>query len=263
MLKRELKINLKSFIIWSSILIGLSCVIVLIYPYIINTENMESMEDMLKMFPEEVLKAFNMDLASIDNPFGWLKTEGFVFILLIITCYSAILGSNILLKEESDKTIEYLNMLPITRNNTIIKKSICGIFYILLMIFLVGILNFVALSIVQDFDVKQYLLLSITPLFPSIVAFFLAMFISTFTNKTKKMLGVSLGIVFISYILQTLSQISEKVEFLKYFSIFTLADIRNTIQNIEINPVMVIISIILAVIFFFATKINYNKKEFI
>ena len=263
MLKRELKINLKSFIIWSSILIGLSVLIVLIYPSIINVENIESMEEMLKMFPEEVLKAFNMDLASIDNPFGWLKTEGFVFILLIITSYSAILGSNILLKEESDKTIEYLNMLPVTRNNVIIRKSICGIFYIFLMIFIVGILNFIALSIVQEFDIKQYLLLSITPIFPSIVAFFLTMFLSTFTNKTKKMVGVSLGIIFISYILQTLSQISEKIEFLKYFSIFTLADTRNAIQNITIEPIFIIISIVLAIIFFIATKVNYNKKEFV
>ena len=37
------------------------------------------------------------------------------------------------------------------------------------------------------------------------------------------MVGTSLGIVFISYIFLTLSQISEKFEFLKYLSIFTLA----------------------------------------
>lgn len=263
MLKRELKVNLKSFIIWNAILIGLSFVVILIYPSMINTENMESMEEMIHMFPEEVLKAFNMDLASIDTAFGWLKTEGFVFILLIIASYSAILGSNILLKEESDKTIEYLNMLPVTRNHIILRKTICGIFYILLMTFLVALFNFIALSIVQEFDIKQYILLSITPLFPSIVAFFLSMFISTFTNKTKKMVGTSLGIVFISYIFLTLSQISEKFEFLKYLSIFTLADTRNTIQNTTINITFVIISLVLSISFFIASKYHYNKKEFV
>ena len=70
--------------------------------------------------PEEILKAMNMDIASIDSAFGWLKTEGFIFVLLITGCYSAILGSNILLKEENDKTIEHLNSLPIKRNNIII-----------------------------------------------------------------------------------------------------------------------------------------------
>ena len=99
MFKRELKINLKSFIIWTSILIGLFLVVFLIYPSIINSANMEMIDEMMKIFPEEMLKAFNMDISTIDSAFGWLKTEGFVFVLLITGVYSGILGSNILLKE--------------------------------------------------------------------------------------------------------------------------------------------------------------------
>ena len=67
----------------------------------------------------------------------------------------------------------------------------------------------------------------------------------------------------ISYILQTLSAMSESVEFLKYFSVFTLADIRNVILNTSINPIMIIISIVLSVLFYILTMINYNKKELI
>ena len=122
MFKREMKINFKSFVIWTSILIGLFLIVFLVYPSIINSENMEMMDEMMKMFPEEMLKAFNMDISSIDTAFGWLKTEGFVFVLLITGIYSGILGSNILLKEESDKTIEYLNSVPVTRKNIVINK---------------------------------------------------------------------------------------------------------------------------------------------
>ena len=89
------------------------------------------------------------------------------------------------------------------------------------------------------------------------------MFLSTFTHKTKKMLGISLGVVFISYILQTLSTMSSNVEFLKYFSAFTLSDIRNVIVNVSINPVMVIITFIISIIFFILTIIRYNNKEFV
>ena len=124
MFKREMKINLKSFIIWTSILIGLFLVVFLVYPSFVNSENMEMMDEMMKMFPEEMLKAFNMDISSIDTAFGWLKTEGFVFVLLITGIYSGILGSNILLKEESDKTIEYLNSVPVTRKKIVINKII-------------------------------------------------------------------------------------------------------------------------------------------
>ena len=263
MFKRELKINLKSFIIWTFILIGLFLVVFLVYPSIVNSENMEMMDEMMKMFPEEMLKAFNMDISSIDSAFGWLKTEGFIFVLLIIGIYSGILGSNILLKEESDKTIEYLNSVPVTRKNIAIKKIICGLLYITLMVATIGIFNFIGLSLSGEFDRKSYILLSITPMFSSIVIFAVCLFISTFTHKTKKTMGISLGIVFASYFLNVISEIGESTEFLKYISIFTLADIRNVIVNIEINPLMVALAIGITAIFMILAIIRYEKKELV
>lgn len=263
MFKREMKINLKSFIIWTSILIGLFLVVFLVYPSIINSENMQMIDEMMEMFPEEMLKAFNMDISSIDSAFGWLKTEGFVFVLLITGIYSGILGSNILLKEENDKTIEYLNSVPVTRKNIALSKILCGIFYIVLMVIIVGIFNFVGLSLSGDFDKKTYILLSITPIFSSIVIFALCLCLSTFTHKTKKTLGISLGIVFASYFLQIISEMSESAEFLKYISVFTLADIRNVIIDVSINPVMVIFSVVFTVIFIFLAVIHYDKKELV
>ena len=218
---------------------------------------------MIKIFPEEILKAFNMDISSIDTAFGWLKTEGFVFVLLVTGIYSGILGSNILLKEESDKTIEYLNSLPIKRSTIVLNKVLCGLLYIVLMVGILGIFNYIGLSLSGEFDKNLYILLSITPIFSSVVIYFGCMFLSTFTHKTKKMLGISLGIVLISYVLQVLSSLAETTEFLKYFSAFTLADIRNVIMDISINPLLILISIGLSVMFLGLTIIRYNKKELV
>ena len=263
MFKREMKINFKSVVIWTAILIGLFLVVFLVYPSIIDSENVEMIDTMMKIFPEEMLKSFNMDISSIDTALGWLKSEGFVFILLITGIYSGILGSNILLKEESDKTIEYLNSLPVTRKNIATNKIICGIFYIILMVIIVGIFNFIGLTLSGDFDKKSYILLSITPIFSSIVIFSVCLFLSTFTHKTKKTLGISLGIVFASYFLNIISELGEKTEFLKYISIFTLADVRNVIINIAINPIMVILSVSVTLIFILLTIVRYNKKELV
>ena len=263
MFKREMKINLKSVMIWTSILIGLFLVVFLVYPSIVSNENMQMIDEMMKIFPEEMLKAFNMDITSIDSAFGWLKTEGFVFVLLITGIYSGILGSNILLKEESDKTIEYLNSVPVTRRNIVINKILCGLLYIILMIAIIGIFNFIGLSLSGEFDRKSYILLSITPIFSSIVIFAVCLFLSTFTHKTKKTLGISLGIVFASYFLNVISEMGESTEFLKYISIFTLADIRNVIINEFINPLMIVLTIGITAIFMILTVINYEKKELV
>lgn len=263
MFKREMKINFKSFLIWTSILVGLFLVVFLVYPSIIDSENIQMMNEMMKIFPEEMLKAFNMDISSIDSAFGWLKTEGFVFVLLITGIYSGLLGSNILLKEENDKTIEYLNSVPVTRKSIVFNKILCGILYIVFMIVILGVFNFVGLTLSGDFDEKTYILLSITPVFSSVVIFAICLFLSTFTHKTKKTLGISLGIVFASYFLKIISEMGESTEFLKYISIFTLADIRNVIINVSINPLMVVLSIGISVIFMAGTIFRYEKKELV
>lgn len=263
MFKREMKVNLKSFIIWTSVLIGLFLVVFLVYPSIINGDNMQMLNEMMKEFPEEMLKAFNMDISNIDTAFGWLKTEGFIFVLLITGIYSGILGSSILLKEENDKTIEYLNCVPVTRKNIVMNKVLCALVYITLMVVTLGIFNYIGLSLSGDFDKKAYVLLSITPIFSSMIIFALCLFLSTFTHKTKKTLGVSLGFVFVSYFLQIISELSESTEFLKYISVFTLADVRNVILNISINPLMVIISLLLTTVFIVFTIIHYDRKELV
>ncbi len=263
MFKREMKVNYKSFLIWTTILILIFLIVFLMYPSIIKSDNIKMINEMMEMFPEELLTAFNMDISAIDSAFGWLKSEGFVFILLITGCYSGILGSNILLKEENDKTVEYLNSLPIKRKTIVLNKVLCGILYILLMVLIIGIFNFIGLSFSGDFDKKAYFLLSITPLFSSVVIFTLCLFISTFAHKTKKTLGISLGIVFISYFLNMISELSDKTEFLKYFSVFTLSDIRNVILNSEINPFMLAVTVGLSIVFILLTLIRYHSKDLI
>lgn len=263
MFKREMKINFKSFAIWTSILILLFLVVFLVYPSIMNSESVKSINEMMNMFPEDLLKAFNMDISTIDTAYGWLKTEGFVFVLLIIGIYSGILGSNILLKEENDKTIEYLNSLPVTRRKIILSKIVCGLMYIMLMVLSVGVFNFIGLTFSGDFDKTSYILLSITPIFSSTTIFAVCLFLSTFAHKTKKTLGISLGIVFISYFLNIISEMSESTEFLKYISIFTLADIRNVIIKSSIHPLMILLSIGIATLFIILSVLHYDKKELV
>lgn len=263
MLKRELKVNFRGFVIWTSILVILFGAVFLIYPSIITSDNMESLNEMLKVFPEDLLRAFNMDISSIDSAFGWIKTEGFVFVLLITGIYSGILGSGILLKEENDKTIEYLNSLPVRRTYIVMNKVAVGLVYIFLMIIVLGVFNYVGLTWSGDFDKKSYLLLSVTPIFSSIVIFSFCLFLSTFTHKTKNTIGISLGIVFVSYFLNVISELSKETEVLKYISVFTLADIRNVIVDVKINPYLVSVAVGLTILFVGLTILRYNKKELV
>ena len=261
MIKRELKINFKSFLIWTMILLGMFLIVFLIYPYIITDDTVKNLDEMMEVFPKDLLKTFNMDITSINTAYGWLKSEGFMFILLIVGFYSSLLGGNIVLKEENDKTIEYLNSIPIKRNEILTNKIIVGIIYIISIVLILGIFNYVSLLLSGDFNQKEYILLSITPLLIAFPLFAINLFISTFLHKSKKTVGIALGLVFIFYLLNVLSELSENVKFLKYFSIYSLADTRNVILKIYINPINVILSIIITIVFIIISYIKYNKKE--
>ena len=65
------------------------------------------------------------------------------------------------------------------------------------------------------------------------------------------------------YIISVLSELSNKVKFLKYLSIYTLADTRNVIEKIEINPINVIISLSITILLIIGTYKRYNDKELI
>ena len=263
MIKRELIVNIKSFIVCISILIVMFLMVYLIYPFIITEETINQMDEMMKMFPEEFIKAFNMDMASISTVYGWIKTEGLMYVIITVGIYAAIMGGNILLKEENDKTIEYLGFLPIKRSKILTNKLIVSLIYIVSLIVIFGLFNFIALLISGDFDKKQFLLLSISPLFMALPLYALCLFISTFMHKTKGVVGIGLGLVLIFYFLNIAAELSDKVEFFKYFSLYTLADTRNIIENTKISFVCILISLVLSAIFIVLTYYRYNKKELI
>ena len=262
MIKREFKVNFKSFVIWLAVLVVIFLVVYIIYPYIITDETMKSIDEMMTIFPEEILKAFNMDMTSISTAYGWFKSEGFTFILLIIGVYSSLLGTNILLKEEDDETIEYLSSLPIKRSKIVTSKVVSGISYIIIMILLFGLFNYISLLISGSFNQKEFFLLSLTPIFVSVPLFAISLFISSFFHNSKRVIGISLGFVFISYIINVLSELSDKVKFLKYFSIYSLANVRNVIETCSFNWLMVVISFVITALFVLLTYVSFNKKEF-
>ena len=131
------------------------------------------------------------------------------------------------------------------------------------MIIIIGLFNFICLMFSGEVNIKEFILLSITPIFSSLPIFVISLYISTFTHKNKKILGFSLGFVLVEYFLNILSEMNEVTEFFKYFSIYTLSDIRNVILNVSINPIMPIISLILTILFVVLTNIRYKKKELV
>ena len=257
MLKREIKINFKSFLIWVVSISSLLTLIFSIYPSISKSMSIDSLMENL---PAELLKSFNFDLVSISTSFGWYASEGFVIITLVGALYCAILGSNIILKEESDKTIDFLYSKPVTRNKILISKIIAGLIYMILFNVSIMIITGIGFSINGDMLIKEWLLLSLSPILIQLAVFFVAAFIGTFFTKARKAMGIVLGFVMGTYVLNMVAKMSDSVSFLKYFSPFGYVDSSSILKDgsLEISAVIIVG---IAVIFMALLFKRYNHKE--
>lgn len=258
--KKEFKDNFKSLLIWTGIISIIYIIIIILYPSIISSSN--NINEMLEGFSPELLQIFNMDIIDLSKYSGWYTSEGLIFVILGIGIYSALLGSSIVLKEENDRTIEYLGVLPISRTKILLTKVFVGVINILLITFIVGIVNTIGASIIEEIKFSQILMISITPCLTSLILFFISLFISMFFKKTNKTLPISIGIVFIFYLIDILTKLSNKLEWLKYLTPITLADTRSLIINNEFNITYLFITIIISIFICWLSIMFYNKKEF-
>lgn len=258
--KKEFKDNFKSLLIWMGIVSIIYIIIISLYPSIISSSN--NINELLEGFSPEMLEIFNMDIIDLSKYTGWYTSEGLIFIILGIGIYASILGSSIVLKEENDRTIEYLGALPISRTKILLTKILVGIINIFLIILVVGLVNTIGASLIEDIDISKILMISITPCLPSFVLFFSSLLISMFFKKTNITLPISIGLVFGFYLLDILTKLSDKLDWLKYLTPITLSDTRSLISTNEFNIMYIFITIIICIVLCLFSIRLYNKKEF-
>lgn len=263
MFKREFKINFKSLVMWTAILLAIYILVFAIYPSLITDETKEALNLMMSNMSQEILSNFNMDIVGIETAYGWFKTEGYTMLTLIGGIYAAILGGTILLKEENDKTIEFLYSKPVSKNKIVTSKIICGVVNIFIFTAVITIVNLIALIGIEDFKLKEYLMISIIPILLYYMVFFIMLFISTFCKKTKKAMSIGIGIVFVSYIMQIIGSMGENVEVIKNLSLFEFVSSRYIILNNSIDVKYLFIGIAIIIATVFGTYYRYNRKEFL
>ena len=119
---REFKNNLKGTVITSLIVVLYTAFSLLIYSSM--QENISKIKEFYYIMPESFQEAFNFHINQWDNVLGFYVTYFVYFVPIITGCYSIILGTRILSKEEQNKTAEFLLSRPLSRNQIISSKLI-------------------------------------------------------------------------------------------------------------------------------------------
>ncbi len=259
MIKLEIKKNIGGLIGWNLVLVIMFLLVFIMFPSIVKDS--EAMMQVLNTMDQTLLEMFNLDTIHFDSVFSWIATEGHVFLLLIGGIYFAILGGTILLKEESEGTIEFLYSKNITRNKIFLNKMLIGIIFAIIFNVIILVFLAIGLFISDDLKIKELLLLMLTSFLAHLSFFSISLFISTFMKKTSKATMLALAIVFIFYMINILYIMEDMFDALKYLTPFYYTNARTIIQDgtIDINNILILlISIIVINII---ALIKYNKKE--
>ncbi|MCR4598537.1 MAG: ABC transporter permease [Acetatifactor sp.] len=255
--KQELKSNLKGFLIWFGVIVGMCFGCILMYSSVES-----SLSDMGDLFAKMGMmsKAFGMDRLSVATMGGYFATEIAMLHALGGGMFAAILGSNLLSKEEFGHTIEYLGILPLSRFSMLVQK------YLSMVSMLVSFQVFGMLCYLGGFAImgeelssKHLLTLGGTQLLMMLEIGSICFCISAFSKKNR--MGAGLGVAMIFFAMDILCRVIPAIEDLKYVTPFYYCNATDIFTDVKLSAASMVIAVCLIAISAIAAVIHYQKKD--
>lgn len=222
--RKEMRLSRRSFIIWAGFIVVFIVVYLSFFPYMAVT----GVTEMVKNYPEVVRATLNLTEATAQdvNPYHANIVMGYV--LLLLSIYAMMLAGGMISKEADMGTAEFLYTRPLTRRQIAVAK----IAAFLLMTVLIWAIAFIVSTVVglavasEQFDVKLQMVIHLVGLLAAMAAGGIAFAVAPFIDRVQvtTSLGVGIGLAF--FFINAISKMTERLDFLKYFSIHYYADLQ-------------------------------------
>lgn len=218
---KELRMNSTALILWMIALMFLVTATMSVF----NTflENQSKVIGMMKIVPKGALQFKGIsnfdDLLSV---LGFYAVNNVIYMMVLGSIYSIVLSSNILLKEEYNRTGEYLLTRPVTRSDVFLSKLMVVLLYVFLLNLVTALAGFISMELVKNapFNVRPFLILSLYTLLLNLLFGALGLFISTLVKRSKPVTTLCIGLVLILYFIYTISKITASASDIGYISPF-------------------------------------------
>jgi len=222
---KEIRRNAFSLIIWTIVITLLITLTMSVYRTFM--ENQSKITGMLSIIPKGALQFkgisnFN-DLLSV---LGFYAANNVIYMMLLGSIYSIVLASNILLKEEYDKTAEYLLTRPVTRREIFFSKLAVISLNIFILNLVTSFAGFICMEVVKKgpFSINAFLILSLYTLLLNSIFAATGLFLSTLVKRAKPITTSCIGLVLIFYFIYTISKITTSIANIGYLSPFRYVD---------------------------------------
>lgn len=213
LIQRELRQNLKGFIINTLICTALSLYLVALIPSM--GADLQEMLDM--KLPKQLQLAFGMSGVNMQNPMSAYSIM-FGYLYLTFGIYAATIFGRIVSKEYAEKTAEFLYSLPATRMQIIVSKLGVAMGYLtvsVLVTFVATLIGFATL-IKDPVRLAPLLWMTVAEWLGAMFLGALAFLLSAYYVKSRMAVGIVLG----AYLLQVVLSLNQNLDALKVISPF-------------------------------------------
>jgi ABC-2 type transport system permease protein len=256
---RELKANLKSLAIWCGIILLLIFVAVAKFSAFAGDPSMLAI---LNSMPKALIDALSLrafNLTTLSGFYGLM----FIYFALLGGIAAAMWSSDIISKEERDKTVEFSLVLPVSRSKVITAKLLSALFNCIVFVLVTW---GVSLAAVQQYKPDQafynFLTLEMEAMFMIELVFLaVGLLLGCAMKQYKRSSSTAVAVILVTYFLAVFSGMEPKLDFLKYFTPFKYFDAGVFFRSGSLDWVYLLISAGIIVVCVIASYIAYNKRD--
>ena len=194
----------------------------------VNTGDLVAKGAYDKLMDNPLMKSFVGDIgAEIYSVKGFLSMELFSSLTMFILIYFLVQYAGAFSIEMEKKTIDIILSTPLSRRRLFISRYLSWVTVDLIVIVVWTLVTYAGVSAIGESadaslaDGARTMLLFL-PFILSVQGF--CMLASVATNNSRKAYGISFGIYYGMYVLRIVSLLSEKMRFLRYFTLFEYWD---------------------------------------
>jgi ABC-2 type transport system permease protein len=256
---RELKANLRSLLIWGGIVI---LFVVLGFSEFSVYEGNPEMLAILDTLPPAMLAAFNFETFNLTTVTGFFGVM-FTYFGLLLSIAAAMWGSDIISKEERDKTVEFFLTLPVTRSRVVTAKIFAALVNcVALLLITWGAVIAGAAQYQPDNEFYNFLSLSMLALFIMQLIFLaVGIFLGCAMKQYKRASSAAVAILLGTYFMSIISGLNENLEFLKYFSPFKYFNPVKLLQESSIDLTFIWLSAGIVAVLIVGAYVTYSRRD--
>lgn len=223
--------------------------------------DIESWKRIVEVYPEKLLAFFGGGGVNIFTLEGFLTVEFLnPWWIVIMGGFAIAIASAILGKEMEKRTIEFLLSLPLSRSSLLFYRFLSTLLAIFLLT-LGTVIPLYLFSLYYDFslNLKGLFYLSLYGfIFVSLLAS-LTLFLSLFFRERNKSISLAVAILIASYLLNSLSAVYNKLEWIAPFTLFHYYLPYRALRGELSSHILVLLSLFL--FFSLASFIIFSRKD--